>query len=169
MAIDKAQHDADLVAMSEMVAKLYYHMAKEMLDTFGEEGEKALRRAVRAYGRDRGATLREKHREAGIPLTVESIFKHYDMPGTESSHFRRTTFKLDENTRQSETYVCQFNEIWNDHGGVPALRSLGQIYCNEFHPAMWGEYDPDISVELPRLLTQGDEHCRFEVHRKPKG
>lgn len=169
MPIDDAKHDADLVVMSEIVAKLYYHMAKEMLDTFGAEGEAALRRAVRAFGRDRGAALRENHKAAGIPINVESLFKHYDMPGTSSSRFRRTTFKLDENTRQSETYVCQFKEIWEERGGTPALRSLGQIYCHEFHPAMWAEYHPDITVELPKLLTEGDEHCRFEVHRKPRG
>lgn len=162
------KHDEDLVIMSEMVAKLYYHMAKEMLDSFGEEGEAALRRAVQAFGRDRGSSLKKRHEDQGLPINVKSLFEHYDMPGTSSSRFRRTTFKLDENTRQSETYVCQFKEIWEGLGGVKALRTLGQIYCNEFHPAMWGAYDPDIKVELPRLLTQGDAHCRFEVHRKPK-
>ncbi len=163
-----SKHDEDLVVMSEMIAKLYFHMAKEMLDSFGEEGEAALRRAIQAFGRDRGATLKKRHQAKQLPINVKSLFDQYDMPGTDSSRFRRTTFKLDENTRQSETYVCHFQEIWEELGGVPALRSLGQIYCNEFHPAMWGEYDPDIKVQLPKLLTQGDEHCRFEVHRTPK-
>ena len=163
-----SKHDEDLVIMSEMVAKMYFHMAKEMLDTFGVEGEAALRRAVRAFGQDRGATLRERHLTEQIPINVKSLFEHYDMPGTSSSRFRRTTFKLDEDTRQSETYVCHFHEIWQHLGGESALRTLGQIYCNEFHPAMWGEYDSDIKVQLPMLLTQGDAHCRFEVHRKKK-
>lgn len=162
------QHDEDLVIMSEMVAKMYYHLAHEMLSSFGPEGEEALRRAVRAFGRDRGATMRKKHIAAGIPINVRSIFEHYDMPGTSSSRFRRTTFRLDENTRQSETYVCLFKEVWEELGGEEALRTLGQIYCNEFHQAMWGEYQDGIIVELPRLLTQGDPHCRFEVHRSPK-
>ncbi len=163
-----AKHDEDLVIMSEMLAKLYFHMAKEMLDSFGDEGEAALRRAVQAFGRDRGASLKKRHLAQELPINVRSLFEHYDAPGTNSSRFRRTTFKLNENTRQSETYVCQFWDVWNELGGVEALRSLGQIYCNEFHPAMWGEYDPDIKVELPMLKTQGDAHCRFEVHRTPK-
>lgn len=163
-----AKHDEDLVIMSEMLAKLYFHMAKEMLDSFGDEGEAALRRAVQAFGRDRGASLKKRHLAQELPINVRSLFEHYDAPGTNSSRFRRTTFKLDENTRQSETYVCQFWDVWNELGGVETLRSLGQIYCNEFHPAMWGEYDPDIKVELPMLKTQGDAHCRFEVHRTPK-
>jgi hypothetical protein len=164
----ESNHDEDLVIMSEMVAKLYYHMAKEMLDSFGAEGEAALRRAVQAFGRDRGAALRKRHEEQGIPVNVQSLFNHYDMPGTDSSRFRRTTFKLDENTRQSETYVCHFQEIWKEKGGDEALRSLGQIYCHEFHPAMWAEYDEGIKMWFNSLLTEGDEQCHFEVHRTPK-
>ncbi|MGQ9583972.1 MAG: L-2-amino-thiazoline-4-carboxylic acid hydrolase [Anaerolineae bacterium] len=151
--------------MSEIMAKLYYHLAKEMLDSFGAEGEAALRRAVRAFGRDRGATLRQRHMAQNLPINLKTLFQHYDLPGTESSRFRRTTFRLDEDTRQSETYECHFCDVWNDLGGEQALRTLGQIYCNEFHQAMWGEYDSDIHVDLPRLLTLGDPHCRFEVHR----
>lgn len=160
-----SKHDEHLVIMSEMMAKLYFHMARGMLDSFGDEGEAALRQAIRAFGRDRGATLRERHLAKGLPINVKSLFEHYDMSGTKSSRFRRTTFKLDEDTRQSETYVCHFQEVWNQLGGVEALRSLGQIYCNEFHQAMWAAYDADIRVELPSLLTQGDACCRFEVHR----
>lgn len=165
--MESRTHDDDVTIMMEMLGRLYFHMANEMLK-LGEEGEAALRRAVRAYGRDRGLRLRRIHEEEGHPINVRSLFEHYDLPGTETSRFRRTTFKLDENTRQSETYVCQFCELWEELGGVPALRSLGQIYCNEFHPAMWSEYDPDINTELPQLMTEGDPHCRFEVHRRKK-
>lgn len=165
-AAHDSRYDDDLVIMSEMVAKMYYHLACEMLTSFGAEGEEALRRAVRAFGRDRGAALRKKHLAAGLPINVRSLFEHYDMPGTNSPRFRRTTFHLDEDTRQSETYVCHFKDVWEELGGEEALRSLGQIYCNEFHQAMWGEYQEGIIVALPRLLTQGDPHCRFEVRRR---
>lgn len=159
-------HDEDLIRMSEIMAKLYFHLARALLDEFGPEGEVALREAIRAFGRDRGAALRDRHIARGIPINVKSLFEHYDLPGTESSRFRRTTIRLDADTRQSETYVCHFHEVWEALGGIEASRTLGQIYCNEFHQAMWGEYHPDIQVELPCLLTQGDSHCRFEVHRK---
>ena len=161
------QHDEDLVIMSEMVAKMYYHLAKELM-AMGPEGEAALRRGIRSFGRDRGATLKQKHLDAGLEINVRNLFEHYDMPGTSSPRFRRTTFRLDENTRQSETYVCHFKEVWDEKGGTDALRGLGQIYCNEFHQAMWAEYDENIKVELPTLLTQGDHHCTFEVHRGPQ-
>lgn len=159
------EHEEDIATiMMEMLGRLYFHMANEMLK-LGEEGEAALRRAVRAYGRDRGLRLRRIHRGKGLPINVRTLFEFPDLPGVETSHFRRTQFKLDENTRQSETYECHFHKVWKELGGEQALRTLGQIYCVELHPAMWGAYDPDITVELPQLLTKGDPHCRFEVHR----
>jgi hypothetical protein len=64
--------DEPLARMGELWAKLYYHMAKEML-TLGEEGEKALRRAIRNYARDRGETMRKQAEALGLPLTYETF------------------------------------------------------------------------------------------------
>ncbi len=155
-----------IVQMMQHYGKLYYYLAKEMLDSFGAEGEEALRRAIRNFARDRGAALRQRHQEEGLEINVKNLAQHYDMPGSRTSAFRRTFIQLDENNRVSETYVCQLAQIWEQLGGEAGLR-LGAIYCNEFHPAMWGEYNEGIVTTLPKLLTQGDPFCRFEVHRDP--
>jgi len=156
-----------VVQMMQHYGKLYYYMAKEMVETFGPAGEAALRRAIRNFARDRGATLRRRHQEQGLEVNVKSLAEHYDMPGSRTSAFKRTFLQLDEDNRVSETYVCQLAQIWEQLGGEAGL-SLGSIYCQEFHPAMWGEYDERIRTTLPRLLTLGDPCCRFEVHREGK-
>lgn len=155
-----------VVQMMEHYGKLYYYLAREMLDTFGVEGEKALRRGIREFARDRGRTLRERHQAAGIDVNVKSLAEHYDMPGSRTGAYRRTFIQLDEDNRVSETYICQLAQLWERLGNEEGLR-IGSIYCDEFHPAMWGEYDQDIQTTLPRLLTKHDPHCRFEVHRIP--
>ena len=160
----KTYNEEDIITLMEMLARIYYHLAEELLG-FGEEGELALRRAIRAYARDRGLRLRKIHQEKGYPLNVRSLYDYYDLPGTETSRFRRKQLEFDDVTQESETYECQFCQIWNEIGGEKALRTLGQIYCNEFHPEMWGTYNPEISVKMPRLLTQGDPYCKFEVHQ----
>jgi hypothetical protein len=33
---------------------------------------------------------------------------------------------------------------------------------------MWEAYRDDIVVEIPEILTKGDEHCRFVVHYRSK-
>jgi hypothetical protein len=160
-------YDEDISAMMEILGHLYFHMASEMLK-LGPEGEEALRRAVRAFGRDRAIRLKKIHQEKGLPINLLSLFTHYDLPGTETSHFKRDVLQLDEDARISLVYDCHFCDIWEKLGGKAALRTLGQIYCNEFHPAMWSTYDPDITVKLPQLLTMGDPYCRTEAHRNVK-
>ena len=151
-----------------LLAKLYYCFGKEMIDTFGEEGEQALRRAVRKFGASRGETLRKRHEAAGLPVNVESLFTHYDLPSSKDHDTVRNRIQLDEDNRVSETLICHLQEIWDEMGGEEGNR-IGAIYCDEFHPSMWAAYDEDIVTELPRLLTKGDPCCRFEVHRHKKG
>jgi hypothetical protein len=144
----------------ELYSLLYIFMAKEFIDSFGKEGEEALRKAIRNYAHERGKRLRERHEAQGLPITVKTLFEHYDLPP--DSRFRRNPIELTDHTRYSETLVCPYAEIWAELG----LSHLGLIYCMEFHQAMWEAYIPDIIVELPKTLTKGNEKCRFEVYRK---
>jgi len=144
----------------ELYSLLYVLMAKEFVDSFGKKGEEALRRAIRNFGHERGRRLRKRHEAEGRPITVKTLFEHYDLPG--DSRFRRNPIELTDYTRYSETLVCPYSETWAELG----LSHLGVIYCMEFHQAMWEAYIPDIIVDLPKTLTKGNEKCRFEVYRK---
>jgi hypothetical protein len=159
-------YEEDVAAMMDILGRLYFHMAHEMLG-LGAEGEAALRRAVRNYGKDRAQRLRKLHEARGLPICLWSLFQAYDLPGADTSRFRRDVVQLDETARVSLVYECQFCNVWKELGGDEALRSLGQIYCHEFHPAMWNAYDPRITVDLPKLLTMGDEYCDTQAHSKP--
>jgi len=150
-----------------IMAKLYYFLAKEMIDNFGDEGEQALRRAVRNFGKSRGETLRQRHNEKGLPINVESLFSDYDLPSSNDHDDVRNKIQLDEDNRVSETMICHLQQIWQELGGEEGNR-IGAIYCDEFHPHMWAAYDAAIHTELPKLLTKNDPHCRFEVHRIKK-
>lgn len=144
----------------ELYSLIYIFMAKEFVDSFGKKGEEALRRAIRNYGHERGRRLRERHEAEGLPITVKTLFEHYDLPPDD--RFRRNPIELTDYTRYSETLVCPYAEIWAELG----LSHLGVIYCMEFHQAMWEAYISDITVDLPKTLTKGNEKCRFEVYRK---
>jgi hypothetical protein len=148
-----------------LLAKLYYFMGKEMLDSFGDEGEQALRRSVRNFGVSRGEALRDRHQEAGLPIDVRSLFENYDLPYGKDHYQVRKIIQFDEDHRVSETMICHLQEIWHELGGEEG-KQIGAIYCDEFHQAMWGAYDNDITVDLPSLLSKNDPCCRFEVHRE---
>jgi len=143
---------------STLYAMMYYHLAKEFA-ALGEEGEAALRRGIRNYGEARGARLSKRHVEAGLPITMETLFTNYDLPGDNQS--KRRQVKLTEDERESFTLVCGLEKVWASEGD-----RLGSIYCDEFHQAMWGTYKEGTVVELPKLLTKGDPHCHFVVYRR---
>lgn len=61
--------DAPVSRMGELYRKLYYHLAKALVDKFGEEGEKALREAIRNFAFDKGETMARQAKAIGLPLT----------------------------------------------------------------------------------------------------
>ena len=151
-----------------LYAKLYYFLAAEMVDTFGEEGEKALRRAVQKFGASRGEALRKRHEEMGMPIDVKSLFTVYDLPSGRDHDDIRKKIQLDEDNRVSETYFCHLQQVWEELGGEEKGNKIGAIYCDEFHWSMWAAYHPDIKTELPQILTKHNPCCHFEVHRSKK-
>jgi hypothetical protein len=147
---------------SSLYALMYYHLAKEFKG-LGEEGEKALRRGIRNYGKARGVRLRKRHESLGLPNTMKTLFTNYDLPGDTIS--KRKQVKLTNDDRESHTFACNLEKIWVLEGGEDG-DYLGSIYCDEFHQAMWGAYRDGTIVELPELLTKGDPHCHFIVYKK---
>ncbi|MCW3978943.1 MAG: L-2-amino-thiazoline-4-carboxylic acid hydrolase [Candidatus Bathyarchaeota archaeon] len=149
--------EEDIAEFGDLWSLMYFVFAKEMVDSFGEEGEEALRRAIRSYGRARGLRLRKRHEEQGLPINLRSLFEHYDLPGHPGTEKTRTVFEDDELV--SFTYVCPYERIWRARDGA----ELGLVYCQEFHHAMWQAYRPDLEVEIPEMLTKDDPHCKFVV------
>jgi hypothetical protein len=127
--------EEDIAEFGDLWSLTYYVFAREMVDSFGEEGEEALGRAIRSYGRARGLRLKRRHGERGLPVNLRSLFEHYDMP------------------------ACPYEKIWRAKSGT----DLGLIYCENFHHAMWQAYRPDLKVEMPEILTKDDPHCKFIV------
>lgn len=117
--------EGDIAEFGDLWSLMYLVFAEEMVDSFGEEGEEALRRAIRSYGRARGLRLKKRHEEQGLPINLRSLFEHYDLPDHPGTEKTRTVFEDDELV--SFTYVCPYERIWRARGGV----GLGLFYCQE--------------------------------------
>jgi hypothetical protein len=146
-----------MVKMEELYANLYFQMAAEYMRTFGEKGESALRQAIRDYGANRGALNRAAHEKLGLPIHLHTLFTMGGFPG--KAGFKRNLFSLKPEERISETLVCPLNDHWKELGG----QKEGVVYCEEIHAAMWAAYDPGIETRQPKIMTRGDECCKFEV------
>ncbi len=111
--------DADIAEFADLWALMYCTMAREMVDSFGEEGKKALIRAIQSYGKVRGERLRKRHQEQGLPINMRSLFEHYDLPGHPETEKTRKVFT--DNYLESYTYLCTHERIWHvGHGHIPA-------------------------------------------------
>ncbi|UCF94393.1 MAG: L-2-amino-thiazoline-4-carboxylic acid hydrolase [Desulfobacterales bacterium] len=158
-AVEPAEY---LRRMTDLTAKMYYYLARGLGEAFGLEGDAALRRGIRRFGRERGLRLRRQHLEQGLEINMSNLFTHYDLPSDD--RFRRNKIELSDQTRLSETLVCPFHDVWQ---GYPDGNRIGRIYCEEVHHAIFGGYDPAVQTNLSTTLTQGDDRCRFAVYFRP--
>lgn len=147
--------DEPLARMGELWAKLYYHMAKEML-TLGEEGEKALRRAIRNYARDRGETTRKQAEVLGLPLTYETFqVTVKDMPFKQICE-EMVKYYPDAMGSTAVDGFCAYAEVWRKY---PDGWKVGKIYCDEFHHPKWAAFNPKFRVDMVAEITRGDPCC----------
>jgi hypothetical protein len=153
--------DEPLARMGELWAKLYYHLAKEML-TLGEEGEKTLRKAIRNYGKDRGEKMRRQALSLGLPLTYQTFEETInDMPFKEICEETIKYFPDAKNKEIPEkekcTYeFCPYAEVWKNY---PDGWDIAKIYCDEFHHAKWAAFNPKFKVDMVSEITRGDSCC----------
>lgn len=145
----------------DIQAKMFYYLAKGLL-TFGEEGDAAIRRAIRLFGRDRGLEMRRDHKARGLEITLYNLFTYYDLP--DDKRFRRNKIELTDQTRLSETLECTFFNVWKE---LPDGLRIGRIYCEEVHHEIFSGYDEATQINLSQTLTQGDDRCRFSIYLRP--
>ena len=149
-----------MMDLSDNYTLLYSFMGRELIDTFGLEGERALREGTRRYGRDRGIHSRERHLKAGYKVNMESLFSiGGDLPP--DPRFRRELQELNPQERISHTLICPMADVWKENNE----QRIGRIYCEEFHPACYNHYAFDCGhTNLAKTLTQeNDEYCAFNV------
>jgi hypothetical protein len=149
--------DAPLARMGELWAKLYYHMAKEMLK-FGKEGEQALRRAIRNYAIDRGETMKKQAEALGLPLNYETFqVTIKDMPFKEICEEMVKYYPDAKGTSPSEGF-CAYAVVWSKY---PDGWDIAKIYCDEFHHAKWAAFNPKFKVDMVSVITRGDPCCNL--------
>jgi hypothetical protein len=146
--------DEPLARMGEMWAKLYYHLAKEMLTL--EKGEEALRRAIQNYAIDRGETMREQAKTLGLPLNYETFQKTIkDMPFRELCDEMVKYYSEAEGSTPLEGF-CAYAEFWRNY---PDGWDVAKIYCDEFHHAKWSAFNPKFKVDIISVITKNEPCC----------
>jgi hypothetical protein len=142
--------------MARTLAMLYYHLGREVVDTFGAAGEEAVRRGILKYGDARGRRIREEVLARGLPLTVENLSKFYDLPLPLAWVSRKLC--AEENHLEKQVTYCPFAEEWKRLHG----ETLGAIYCEQ-DLSMRKGYNPEFELSQFTNVLHGDPHCHTVV------
>lgn len=142
------------VSIYTIMALLFAEIAKEVTDTFGPEGESAIRRAVHTFGHKRGQTIAANVTRDGKDLAVENYLPYYDM---ERSELFKSENTYSPNQLEQNFSECIFAQSWLDAG----MEKYGLLYCEEIDPAIAGGYHESFKCKHDKYLLKGDKCCHF--------
>ncbi len=149
------QEPSVAILWADQYSRLFYFIAKAMLDEFGSEGDAVLRQAIRDYGHFRARWKRARHEVLGLPINLVTLMSYGDMPGDNLSSTGRVATPT---YYRSTCTACSHARNWDSLSG----RQIGRIYCEEVHGCLYGpSYADGITLEMPEFMTKGDSVCTF--------
>ncbi|ALS28601.1 L-2-amino-thiazoline-4-carboxylic acid hydrolase [Paenibacillus cisolokensis] len=159
----KLNHDESLdpVDPYTIMAKLFAHLSKAVVDRFGEAGKEAIREGVRAFGEERGRDIARRAAAAGQPNDIRSYLPNYDMGRSDLFEYVTEYHPLE--IEQSFTR-CAFGDQWKKDG----MEEYGILYCQMIDPAIARGYNADFEVEHDKYLLE-DGYCHFRFKMKGSG
>ncbi|MEC0237827.1 L-2-amino-thiazoline-4-carboxylic acid hydrolase [Paenibacillus kribbensis] len=152
-------HDESLEPVSPytIMAKLFAHVSKAVVDRFGEEGREAVREGVRTFGEERGRDIARRAAADGQPNDIENYLTHYDMGRSDLFEYETQYHPME--IEQNFT-KCAFGDQWKKDG----MEEYGILYCQMIDPAIAKGYNPNFEVvHDDYLLREGNCHFRFQM------
>lgn len=144
-------------------AAMYMYVTEKAIAKFGFEGERAIRKHLRAYGKWRGREMRMAHQALELPINMESLMKNWDSASTLYGEIEKegtfTPYKV-----VHEVTACPASEVWKSN----QFWRWGHMFCDEFHQACVSSYHPDSYVVIPENIMKGDPACKFSWIMPPQ-
>ena len=147
--------------MSLFSAQLYYHLTKEMVEDYGLDAAKeTIKKAIRGFGLERGANIRENCFKSGVEPTIDNLHDHYDMPIEEgwSPHSHHTEGVKIEKEKDVVSEGCTESCIFADYWISKNWSEVGYLYC-AVDNAIREAYNPNILYEPEKNILLGDDSC----------
>lgn len=156
----KGDENREPVSWATLFCRLFAHVAREVTDRFGEEGEQAIKEGVRAFGVERGRNIAERAKAKGEEIGVRSYLPNYDM--NRGDDFTAQNTYADGEVRQLFTQ-CGFAEQWARDG----MEKYGKLYCDVIDPAIAEGFCEDMECIRDRHIYE-DGVCSFCFRIKKK-
>src|SRR5690625_2515511 len=140
-----------------MMAKMFAHVTKVVVDRYGEIGEETIKRGVETFGNERGQHIARRAASVGKENTLENYLSHYDMGRSELFEYE-TIYHADQ---IEQTFTkCAFGHQWKADG----TGEYGILYCEMIDPSIAKGYNPNFEVVHDEyILKEGCCHFLFQL------
>jgi hypothetical protein len=146
--------------MGKFSALLYYHLTKAMIEEYGDGAKEVIKRAIHAFGLERGRNIARRVTDAGLDLTIENLDKFYDMPIKEGWS---PNAQYEGGKKYSRTEACVQAEVWKEK----EWPEIGRLYC-DVDLAIREGYNPNLSYTPKENILKGDSFCASVTEYKNK-
>lgn len=145
-----------------LFAKLFAQITKAVVDTYGDEGEKAIEESIWEFGKKRGRGIAQRARVNGKDNTIDQYLTNYDMG--RSDLFTIETVHKPEEIEQTFT-VCPLGQQWADDD----MHSYGIVYCRVIDDAIAHGFNNKFNVVHDQfVLKEGQCHFHFQLKEDPE-
>ena len=145
-----------------LFGQMFSVFAKSVIDVVGKEkGEAIIMRAVEVFGEERGRRIAEKVRALDKPLSFKNFMAYTDL---DSSMILEYAPKIEDGDLHLEINRCDFEQGASEWG----LREYFKYYCMYVDVAILKGYNPELNLEIPKKLSDGDDICFFKYNIKGK-
>mgnify|MGYP001170731553 FL=1 len=149
--MNKYEHPIQRMTMTW--TRVYYHLAKAIIDKYGDEGENLVKQAAEKAGDEDGARMRQLAHDWKLGINPESLLKTmtYLWPENNTEGHPRYTKK---DTRSFEITSCPIEEMFKS---LPDGKKIGELWQRAYHPGLWSKFNSDYSLEVEASMIGGDK------------
>jgi hypothetical protein len=145
----------------EHFAMVYALIAREAIQRFGIEGEKAVLDGIRQYGIAYGNQMAERTKADGRPNDFVGYLLYGEIDFSETGNEMQIT----QTTPHVEVVCgrCGWHDAWQRHG----MLDMGRLYCQEIDSAILYGFNPDFKFEVRWHFAR--DHALYADFFKKKG
>ncbi len=144
-----------ITPMPALMGQMFAVLAKTVIDEVGlEKGEAIIKKAVEDFGQTRGKRIAEKVKARGLPLSFKNFLIHMDLD--------TTTANTSVPDIEGKDLTLTINRCFILDGARDLdLERYFHYYCQWIDRAILFGYNPDLSIEISKVLSGGDDVCFF--------
>lgn len=137
-------------------ANLFALIYRRAVQMYGEKGARAADEGTKLYGNQRGARMAKRAEKDGMPLDMESYLLYGEWKDVNGRSYSEVSSKFPVYCNSVKR--CGWCDAWRRAG----LTEYGKNYCTYVDKSLVKGFNPQLSININSVLSQGGDTCEFE-------